>query len=177
MIFLTGGHLVILAEQVLAEIRHFTGPDETDLEAGGILLGCYRGPHVEILECTKPMPLDSRARYRFVRRDPGHQRAALAAWKASDRTVNFVGEWHTHPEKNPTPSHVDRSTWADLMERRKSDPLIFIIAGSSAIYCGAGLEGRLTKMNTVSGSRGEQPWLQEVGNKVLGTPPENFSGF
>lgn len=155
MIFLACGRLVILAEEVVAEIKRFTAAPEADLEAGGILLGCYRGPHVEILECTTPMPLDARARYGFVRRDPGHQRTALAAWKTSERTVNFVGEWHTHPEENPTPSRVDRNTWADEMGRRKNDPLIFMIAGSTAIYCSVGLEGRLTKMDAVSGNRGE----------------------
>jgi integrative and conjugative element protein (TIGR02256 family) len=101
------------------------------------------------------MPLDRRTRYGFVRSDPGHQRTALAAWKTSERTVNFVGEWHTHPEENPIPSHVDRNTWADEMRRRRYDPLIFMIAGSSAIYCSVGLEGQLTKMDAVSGSRGE----------------------
>src|SRR5882757_868914 len=122
MIFLADGRLAILADEVFAEITHFTAAPEADLEAGGILLGCYRGPHVEILECTTPMPLDKRTGHGFVRRDPGHQRAALAAWKASDRTVNFVGEWHTHPEERPSPSRVDRATWSDQMNQRRNDP-------------------------------------------------------
>lgn len=150
MIFLARGHLVILAEQVVAEIKRFTGPDETNLEAGGILLGCYRGPHVEILECTTPMPLDKRTRYGFVRSDPGHQRRALAAWNASNRTVNFVGEWHTHPEERPSPSRVDRDTWADQMNQRINDPLIFIIAGRAAVYCSLGQNSRLLTMAAVA---------------------------
>jgi integrative and conjugative element protein (TIGR02256 family) len=150
MIFLAGGRLVILADEVITEIRRFTGPDEANLEAGGILLGCYRGPHIEILECTTPMPLDKRTRYGFVRCDPGHQRRALAAWKVSDRTVNFVGEWHTHPEENPTPSRVDQNTWADQMGQRRNDPLIFIIAGLAAVYCSLGQNSRLLTMAAVA---------------------------
>jgi integrative and conjugative element protein (TIGR02256 family) len=150
MIFLAGGRLVILADEVVAEITRFTRPDEADLEAGGILLGCYRGPHVEILECTTPMPSDKRTRYGFVRRDPGHQRRALAAWKASDRTVNFVGEWHTHPEERPSPSQVDRDTWADQMDRRRDDALIFVIAGRASFYCGRGENSRLLAMTAVA---------------------------
>jgi integrative and conjugative element protein (TIGR02256 family) len=150
MIFLASGHLVILADEVVAEIKRFTAPPESDLEAGGILLGCYRGPHVEILDCTAPMRQDRRTRYGFVRRDPGHQRAALAAWNASGRTVNFVGEWHTHPEDVPSPSRVDRNTWDDLMGQRKAEAKVFVIAGRSAFYCGLGLQGRLTKMGVVA---------------------------
>lgn len=141
---------MILADEVSAEIRRFTAPREAQLEAGGILLGSYRGPHVEIIECTIPMPLDKRSRYGFVRCDPGHHRAALGAWTTSGRTVNFVGEWHTHPEENPTPSGIDRNTWLEEMNRRRNDPLIFMIAGSSSVYCGMGLEGRLTRMNAVA---------------------------
>lgn len=150
MIFLAHGHLVILAEQVVAEIKRFNGPDEANLEAGGILLGCYRGPHVEILECTTPMPLDTRTRYGFVRRDPGHQRRAVAVWKASDRTVNFVGEWHTHPEERPSPSRVDRDTWANQMGRRRDDALVFVIGGRASFYCGWGENRRLVAMSAVA---------------------------
>jgi integrative and conjugative element protein (TIGR02256 family) len=149
MIFLAGGHLAVLADDVVRRISRFNMPPESNLEAGGILLGCHRGPHVEILECTEPMRQDRRTRYGFVRRDPGHQRAALAAWNASGRTVSFVGEWHTHPEEIPSPSRVDRNTWADLMRQRHADALIFMIAGRSDLYCALGLQGRLTKMGAV----------------------------
>jgi integrative and conjugative element protein (TIGR02256 family) len=153
MIFLAGGHLATVADEVVRRIRRFTAPPESDLEAGGILLGCRRGPHVEVLDCTEPMRLDRRTRYSFVRRDPGHQRAALAAWNTSGRTVNFVGEWHTHPEETPSPSRIDRNTWADVMRHREAEAQIFMIAGHSAFYCALGLQGRLTKMGVVAGEK------------------------
>lgn len=150
MIFLASGRIVILTNEVAFEIKRFTAAPEDRLEAGGILLGCYRGPHVEIVGCTSPMPLDRRSRYGFVRCDPGHQGAAITAWNASGRTVNFVGEWHTHPETIPSPSRVDHNTWAAEMHRRQNDPLIFLIAGTAGVFCGMGLEGRLTKLDLVA---------------------------
>lgn len=165
MIFLAGGHLVIFSDEVVGKMKRFVAPPESNLEAGGILLGCHRGPHVEILDCTVPMRQDRRSRFSFVRRDPGHQRTALAAWQTSGRTVNFVGEWHTHPEEVPTPSGVDRNTWVHEMARRRSDPLVFVIAGSVALYCGLGLEGRLTKMNVVATTPGSTPQALISGSK------------
>lgn len=141
---------MILADEVVAEIRRFTGPDESRLEAGGILLGCYRGPHVEVLQCTTPMRKDSRTRFGFVRRDPGHQRAADGAWRSSGGTINFVGEWHTHPEDHPRPSNIDRNTWAKLMRKRRHDALIFLIAGRVGFYCDLGLDARLMNMTSVA---------------------------
>src|SRR5260370_32544279 len=106
MIFLSDGRLVTLAEEVAREILRFTKYPESSLEAGGLLLGRYRGPHVEILRCTAPMPGDVRTRFGFVRQDTGHQRAATAQWSESGGRINFVGEWHTHPELRPTPSWI-----------------------------------------------------------------------
>jgi integrative and conjugative element protein (TIGR02256 family) len=149
MIFLTGARLVTLTDQVTEQIQRFTRPPEADLEAGGILLGSYRGPHVEILQCTTPMRKDARTRFGFVRRDPGHQRAADTAWRASGRTVNFVGEWHTHPEDRPRPSNVDRNTWTEQMRKRQHDALVFLIAGRVGFYCDLGQNNRLMTMTII----------------------------
>jgi integrative and conjugative element protein (TIGR02256 family) len=92
------------------------------------------------------MRKDARTRFGFVRRDPGHQRAAATAWRASGRTVNFVGEWHTHPEDRPRPSNIDRNTWAEQMRKRQHDALIFLIAGRATFYCDLGQNNRLMNM-------------------------------
>jgi integrative and conjugative element protein (TIGR02256 family) len=150
MIFLTGARLVTLTDEVTQKIRRFTMSPESNLEAGGILLGSYRGPHIEVLQCTTPMRKDARTQFGFARRDPGHQRAAELAWRESGKTVNFVGEWHTHPEHHPRPSRVDRNTWADQMLRRHPHPLVFLIAGRATFHCDLGHNARLIHMTVVS---------------------------
>lgn len=123
-------------------MSHYTRGSERAREAGGIFLGSYRGPHIEITAITEPLPGDRRARHVFNRRDPGHRAAAKSAWEKSGRTKTFTGEWHTHPEEVPTPSAVDLSTWKSLMNRSK-DPLAFIILGWSRNWYGIGHEGRI----------------------------------
>jgi integrative and conjugative element protein (TIGR02256 family) len=149
MIFLTKGRLVTVADNVTQEISQYTTGSEADREAGGILLGSYRGPHIEVVRCTAPMPGDRRTRLGFVRRDKGHQRAAEKEWLESAGAVSFVGEWHTHPERHPTPSWVDRRSWRKQMGKRGPYPMVFLIAGSATTYCEIGSDGRLTAMAKV----------------------------
>lgn len=80
-------------------------------EAGGILLGAYRGYDVEVVEMTEPGRADLRGTFSFVRSDAAHQLAAEEAWAKSGGTVTFVGEWHTHPAGGVHPSPVDLRTW------------------------------------------------------------------
>lgn len=102
-------------------------------EAGGILLGYRRGPHLEVLGVTMPHPNDVRGRHHFQRKDAAHQTIATAQWHESDGHIHYLGEWHTHPEPDPTPSSIDRREWKKLATIQ-SHPLLFIIVGTSQWY-------------------------------------------
>lgn len=100
-------------------------------EDGGIFLGSYRGPHIEILNITRSGPADKRDRYSFIRQDASHQRLATLAWKKSRETVTFVGEWHTHPSGRPIPSSIDAGSWATLVKRSR-EPMVFVVVAPKA---------------------------------------------
>jgi len=95
-------------------------------ERGGILIGQYRGPHIEITDITLPGKSDRASLFRFDRRDAVHQRSAAKAWRVSGNTKTYVGEWHTHPFGAATPSGMDKRTW-ERLTREAGEPLIFII--------------------------------------------------
>ena len=144
------GCLALVPDAVLATVtRYSTGP-EAEREAGGILIGAYRGVHLEVTGCTEPMQTDTRRRFLFDRKDPGHQRAAMAAWSSSRRTETYVGEWHTHPEPRPSPSSIDLATWASIMNRTRF-PVLFMIGGSEAIWNGVGQRGEIMRARVVAG--------------------------
>jgi integrative and conjugative element protein (TIGR02256 family) len=147
----TGGRYVLVHDRVVEKMAAWLDPQEGFKEAGGIFIGSYRGPHLELIDCTTPLPSDIRRRTLFDRRDPGHQAAAFSAWKRSKGTETFVGEWHTHPEKVPQYSGTDWQTWSRLM-RRTEDPLVFAIAGWSDWWWSVGLRGSLTEVH-VEGQR------------------------
>ena len=118
-------------------------------EAGGILIGQYRGPHVEIVECTMPMARDVRTRFAFDRIDPGHGDRAKDAWERSGRVQTFVGEWHTHPVERPNPSCIDLRSWTRGRKKSQGDPLVFMIFGSIGVWCGLGQQDELIPLDPV----------------------------
>ena len=95
-------------------------------ECGGILIGSYRGPHIEIIDCTEPGPADLTTRSSFTRRDEQHQEAATAAWHKSNHIATYVGEWHSHPLGQPRPSGIDRRVWRTVVAHLKT-PCVFVI--------------------------------------------------
>jgi integrative and conjugative element protein (TIGR02256 family) len=141
--------LIEIVPEVEVIISAYVSDREILMEAGGILIGNYRGPHVVVEACTTPYSRDCRRRHLFDRQDPGHQAAALDAWKRSGGTDTFVGEWHTHPVDHPTPSGLDLQTWHAVL-RRTSEPLVFLIAGRFSFWCGIGRDGRVRRLTTLS---------------------------
>ena len=137
---------ILVHDRVVEKMAAWLDPPTGFKEAGGIFIGSYRGPHLEIVDCTTPLPADVRKRTLFDRRDGGHQTAALAAWKRSEGTETFVGEWHTHPESSPRYSGTDWRTWSGLI-RKAPDPLVFAIAGWATWWWSIGLEGSVTELH------------------------------
>ena len=104
-------------------------------EAGGILLGKRRGKHLEVLFATEPMPKDRRQPFFFVREAEGHAAAATDAWVAGRGTVDYLGEWHTHPQRVPIPSGTDRTEWRKLTAgRSEQSPLVTVVVGTTCLH-------------------------------------------
>ena len=127
--------LVHFSDDTLAVFRQHIQREATDAEAGGLLLGTVHGNHMLIKQATIPTIWDRRFRTLFERMPFGHQAIALARWNASNGTVRYLGEWHTHPENNPHPSSLDRSEWnrlAGLRQDKRS--LLTVIVGRDDLY-------------------------------------------
>ena len=52
--------------------------------------------------------MDKRSRFSFIRSKISAQRIVDKKWHDSNGIENYLGEWHSHPENCPTPSHTDR---------------------------------------------------------------------
>ncbi|MCC7389838.1 MAG: Mov34/MPN/PAD-1 family protein [Phycisphaerales bacterium] len=102
-------------------------------EAGGILLGrlILGTADVVVDEACGPSSHDRRSRHRFLRARRPAQETVDQAWTRSDGTLIYLGEWHTHPEDDPTPSCIDRRSWAHTVRRAtlEQDFLLFVIVG------------------------------------------------
>lgn len=136
---------VLIEAGPLTLLDRFHQPGRAALEAGGILLGYRRGLHLHVVAATTPQAADRRSRFRFHRADPHHQIAAMDHWESSGMRVDYLGEWHTHPEAQPTPSHLDYSEWRKICSRRSS-PMVFVILGwSGDIWLGVSKGTRIAQ--------------------------------
>jgi integrative and conjugative element protein (TIGR02256 family) len=122
------------AERILADHRQVK---MNDVEAGGILLGrmIINSRDVVVDIASLPSPNDRRGRFSFFRARNPAQLLVDRAWSESGQVINYLGEWHTHPEDDPQPSCIDRRDWKKIVTRALFDQdfLIFIIVGRTTI--------------------------------------------
>ena len=97
-------------------------------ESGGILLGSYRGNHIEVIDATLPGKKDIRRKNEFIRIDKHHQIYAEKLWRKSEGKITYIGEWHTHPTNTPSPSPIDIAEWNKKLPNRN---MILCIQGIS----------------------------------------------
>ncbi len=123
----TSGRLLI-EDAVFATLYLYRQFSHTAPESGGIFLGFRRGEHLHIVEATVPSKLDKRSRFGFYRQAASHQKIALKRWHETGETMDYMGEWHSHPEDIPRPSGTDLRNWLEITVPRR-DPMVFVIIG------------------------------------------------
>jgi integrative and conjugative element protein (TIGR02256 family) len=120
---------VLIEPSALKTLNQFRQDTALKPESGGIILGYRRGPHLHIVEVTRPMPNDRQSRFSFDRAAQGHSEFALRRWRESNQVMDYLGEWHSHPEPLPAPSSIDLQGWRAILASR-GKPMVFIIVGN-----------------------------------------------
>lgn len=133
--------VILIAREVLDRITADAARFAGKKERGGIFIGLRRGPHIEIADATLPMRWDFGSLVSFRRSARGHQAAALRRWRESEHTMDWVGEWHSHPEDAPRPSSIDLNSWRGIV-RDRGAPMVFLIVGYSARWVGLSVPGK-----------------------------------
>lgn len=93
-------------------------------EAGGLLFAEFQLPKVIITAVSKPEASDIRSRNSFF---PNRRKQQTAIRAQFERGKHFVGEWHTHPEPNPSPSRMDLQSMAESFVRSRHELNYFIL--------------------------------------------------
>jgi len=119
-------------------------------ESGGILLGriCLND-FIVIEDITEPSLKDKAGLLFFKRDKKTAQQVINERWESSQGEIIYLGEWHTHNERFPTPSSVDRKMIKDLLLESKMeiDFLITIIIGMKSNFVGIQTSKGLTPLN------------------------------
>ena len=141
------GHLVVIMANVIEKLQFYRQLSPASHEAAGVLIGERRENHIVIHAISEPGPGDVRTRFTVVRKGPHHQALVNELHLKSGGTMNYLGEWHTHPERFPTPSSTDKSSWKkDIVP---SESMVLIIVGQYAIWCGKKISSKIFPLRKV----------------------------
>jgi integrative and conjugative element protein (TIGR02256 family) len=102
-------------------------------ERGGVLAGYHSDRHWVITHVSPPSARSLGGLF-WLRRDRRDaQRFINRVFAETNGAVNYLGEWHTHPETKPTPSACDRRMLSDLLasSRLEIDFLLGAIVGET----------------------------------------------
>jgi integrative and conjugative element protein (TIGR02256 family) len=147
--------VVELSEPAATVISRQRQLNSTASEAGGMLLGRLINGSDDVIidEVTEPASSDRRGRLFFMRSKKHAQQHVNSAWEESERTRNYLGEWHTHPEDDPVPSTQDLYNWRRIatVAQYEQDYLFFIIVGRN--------KTRIWELHKVRGTLAELPLL------------------
>lgn len=128
---------VLLSESPANTLKKYIQVQMHDSEAGGMLLGrlILESNDLVVDEATEPNKRDRRSRFFFWRSKKDAQKRIDDAWARTNQTRVYLGEWHTHPEDDPTPSCIDLKNWRRIVReaRFEQESLLFLIAGRERI--------------------------------------------
>lgn len=126
----------IIVEHALQQMLAFTQRRWWDSEAGGVLLGRHLLDSYDLVvdEVSTPQSSDCRSRFGFFRSSQ-HEQLARQRWLKEKSTSAYLGLWHTHPERDPTPSDVDQRDWKQAVagDTYEGTRLFFPIVGTHCI--------------------------------------------
>lgn len=100
-------------------------------EAGGLLFARIVGNDIFIEEATGPRPSDQRTRYSY-RGDRQAEQAEID--ERFLRGLDYVGDWHSHPERRPRPSRADDRAMASRVNgsQHQLKAIAFLIIGTAS---------------------------------------------
>jgi len=138
MIFKYENIKVEISSNVIELLKSYIQDDKKKLESGGIVTGSIYDNRIRISNCSTPTKFDEQSRYNFTRSKKSGQDFINGKFKQSNGTEIYLGEWHTHPEKDPTPSCTDRISFSKTLSQNElnSDIHFMIIVGTNTVYIG-----------------------------------------
>ena len=122
---------IIVNDKILDDIRKYYWLN-TNYETGGILLGKFNKEN-RVVEITEVHELKTNFFSRILYKRSGRkaQKIINRRWHETNGVINYIGEWHTHPNMQAVPSSTDISSLKEITEKVKGvlPGTILIIAG------------------------------------------------
>lgn len=95
---------LLFTHNVLKHFSKYRQKNAWQSEAGGQLFARITPQIVIIASATGPHKRDFRSRFSFF---PNKKRFKMEIEEHFIKGLHYVGDWHTHPQKRPSPSKLD----------------------------------------------------------------------
>lgn len=140
---------LLLPKRVIFELRSLAFDSNGKHEVGGIILGLRREAGIEIISITKPKKSDFSSPSRFIRNPKGHKDIAIREWKKSNQTIDYIGEWHSHPIGSSLPSCIDLANWKKIAKITAKDMVHVIIGRKEFTICTCSRTGEVETLKEI----------------------------
>lgn len=119
----SSGQSLVFTNHVVAHLCQHRQRRWFKTEAGGQLFARIDESRVIVEAATGPRRSDWRTRFGYVP-DRSAEQAEILDFYA--RNLHYIGDWHTHPERLPTPSAVDLNSIAECVTKSKHQLAAFV---------------------------------------------------
>ena len=120
---------------ILSSFRQVTGN-----ERGGVLTGSIISDDTyRVSNVSEPcLFLNASDRCSYIRDASKANKFIKEDFEKSEHTRVYSGEWHTHPEDEPTPSSVDLNSIKEIYQKSELviDGVVLVIVGLKSNYYG-----------------------------------------
>lgn len=125
-----GQRLVILGK-VMDYLEKFRQTKSGMPEAGGQLFFKLVGNEIRICRATGPYVVDDRRPFGFL---PNKEKQTADIKALFKEGLDFLGDWHTHPQKEPVPSQMDLDSMNECFAKSKHelDSFVMLILGTAS---------------------------------------------
>lgn len=139
--------IILIPAHLFNELEKWRQYKADQVEACGIIYGERRGNHFLVTGITTPVMTDIRSRYACKRNISGHQEVLDLVHKQSKGKIQYLGEWHSHPQKIASPSTTDLREWKIsyeyLSKEQNLDKMLCLILGLKDDWVGVYAQGQL----------------------------------
>lgn len=141
---------LLLADEVLGRFKHYRQIGNRK-EAGGQLFATFDDTTTRIECATGPRRSDRRGRRFF---SPNRRVERREIGRVSKKGLHYVGDWHTHPERRPTPSSTDMDSLREMFCKSEHSLASFVLIivgldeGPEGLYVGLCDGCRITRLTT-----------------------------
>lgn len=111
MKFTNRGTNYVFGDDCLATFAAHRQRSQLSRETGGQLFGRFNADHILITHASETKGRSKRQRFGFWP-DRNAEQADIQTLYA--RGLHYLGDWHTHPEQEPTPSPADTKKIVDI---------------------------------------------------------------